>query len=418
MFAPESRVTVYPFSVQPDGDEVVLGGPAGAFIAVPRSAIEILDALRGGCSLAEVQTLYFERHGEHPDLADFLAELARRGFVSPAADGVIAAAGPRATAGIAAAAPGVPATGASTDGDADLQAVIARLLFGRAALALYSVLIAAGGAAAALAPAIIPGRETLMFSHHRAVNGLLLLIFVLISTWVHEMGHLLAARATGVKGRLGIGHRLWVPVAETDLSGLWALPRRRRYLPFLAGCIADLASASALLIVLFAEAHRWLGFPAVLRQFLGAMIFIYLMRILWQGYFFVRTDFYYVIGSLTGCKNLMTDTQNFLRNQLARALPMLGHVDQSAIPRREWLYIRLYSVIWLAGRAAALAILVGVTIPVAAYYLGTLFATLRDVGAHPLAVVDSLCMTAVVVLPLLVGLSLWARSLIKAWRTQ
>jgi hypothetical protein len=409
MFAPDSRVTVHPYSVQRDGDEYVLGWAGGGYIALPGEALEILEDLVAGRTPAEVQELYHARHGERPDIDDFLAELGHRGFIAPAGTGD--------------GAPGPGAASAPIDHqvaaprEAAIFPALARLLFSRWALAAYLVVVFAAAAAAAMAPEIVPGRRMLLFAHHRSLNISLLMLFTLFSIWLHEMGHIMAARAAGVRGRLGIGHRLWVLVAETDLSGLWALPKRQRYLPFLAGGIVDLVSASLLLLALFAGTRHWISLPDAAAQLLGAAIFVSFMRLLWQAFFFVRTDLYYVIAGLAGCKNLMSDTEAFLRNQLARVLPRIRRIDQSAIQRRELRVIQLYSIVWMAGRLAATGLLLFVTLPVALYYCITLATSFRDVAVHPLAFFDALCIAAAFLVPLLAGLALWVRSLIRLRRT-
>jgi putative peptide zinc metalloprotease protein len=404
MFAPDSRVRVHPFSLQPDGDELVIGRAGGSYISVPAEAVEILRGFEAGKTLAEVEELFFERHGERPELAEFLAGLHSRGFVEPEESGAIEAGSPAAA---------LPAAGSGS------LTTLSGLLFGRAALGVYLLVVLAAAAAAVVRPDIIPGRSSLFFPRHRTLNGLLLLLLAYASVFVHEMGHLLAARSVGVRSRIGISHRLWIVVAETDLTGLWGIPRRRRYLPLLAGCVVDLVSAALLMLVLFAAAAGRLGLSATRRQFVSAMVFVYFMRILWQCYLFLRTDFYYVIGALTGCKNLMDDTQAFLRNQLTRWRPAMARADQSAIPRREMRVIRLYAGIWVVGRLLAFAVLFAVSIPLTVYYIRSLGAAVRlGVAAHPYPFLDSLFVTATFVVPLSVGMTLWIRSLVKTRRVQ
>jgi putative peptide zinc metalloprotease protein len=406
MFGPGSRVKVHPFSVQQEGEEFVLGRAGGAYVAVPPEAIEILENLRSGKTLAEVQEIFFESRGERPDLGDFLAGLYQRGFVEPRSlDEVIS----RETLSVE-----LPRAAEIETGRVP---ALARALFGRAALVVYLLVILAAFAAVMVRPELVPGRSALFFPRHRTFFALLLLAFTCISIWNHELGHLLAARSVGVKSRIGISHRLWVVVAETDLSGLWSVPRQKRYLPFLAGCLVDLVSAALLVLFLFADLKYPFALPAEIRQLICAMIFIDLMRILWQGYLFLRTDFYYVIGSLTGCKNLIEDTENFLRNQLARILPSIRQVDQSAIPGREMRIVRVYSAIWLAGRLLSFGILILVILPLAAYYVRSLLeAFRRGVVEHPYAFVDAFFVTAGFLLPFLLGMTLWIKSFFTARR--
>jgi hypothetical protein len=86
-----------------------------------------------------------------------------------------------------------------------------------------------------------------------------------------------------------------------------------------------------------------------------ACLFQYLARMVWQFEFIVPTDFYYLIGTLFGCRNLMQDTQTYLLNQLARVLPRVQTRDASNVPPRELRVVRYFAVFWLLGRAVALA---------------------------------------------------------------
>jgi hypothetical protein len=230
------------------------------------------------------------------------------------------------------------------------------------------------------------------------------------------MAHLLAARAVGVGSRLGISHRLWTLVAETDMSGLWGVPRNRRYLPLLAGPLVDAASASLLILTLFAQHRGWLSVPGGLARLLPAMLLVYLLSLLWQCFFFVRTDFYYAIANFFNCKSLLGDTEAFLRNRLASAVPFLRVVDQSHIPEREMRVVRAYTFVWIVGRLLALSALVFIHVPLVINYFALVSATL-SAGYHASARIylDTLVMATLAVLPVLAGLWLWLRSLARSW---
>ena len=82
---------------------------------------------------------------------------------------------------------------------------------------------------------------------------------------------------------------------------------------------------------------------------LQALTFSYLLTTLPQLYFFVRTDLYFVMTNALGCKNLMGDTEGYLRNQLARRRNRPAVVDQSQLPAHEARVVRFYAWIWGAG---------------------------------------------------------------------
>jgi hypothetical protein len=294
---------------------------------------------------------------------------------------------------------------------------VARLFFGRSALCLYGMCIALGVWIALRRPDLVPGRGALYFQRFHTLKIMAVIAFSLVTLFFHEMSHLLAARAAGVRSRLGIGHRLWILVAETDMTDLWSVPRNKRYLPILAGPLTDLVTASLLLSVLYAADRGWIHLSPLTGEMTRAVFFSYVLQISWQFFFFVRTDFYFAIATFFNCKNLLGDTEHFLKNQLARIFPSMRRIDQSHIPAAERRVIRIYSVIWLLGRVVALFLLFTVTLPLTVAYLEKIGGTLRHgFGADGLAYLDALMMMALSMSLFGVGMGLWIRSLIRQWK--
>jgi hypothetical protein len=112
-------------------------------------------------------------------------------------------------------------------------------------------------------------------------------------------------------------------VFETALDGLAAVPRRQRYLPMLAGLLADTVNVSLLTIVallLLGPGDRMtLGSGVCL-----ALAYTTLLRMLWQAYFHLETDLYYVIATVCGCVNLRQTAREMLRNRVNRLLGRAG----------------------------------------------------------------------------------------------
>ena len=412
MYARESRVSVFPFSRQAQADEVVIGRvDTGVFLSLPADAVALLDELREGKTVGEVQDAYFAEHGEIPDMEGLLDYLEEKGFVSPLVPG---ADQPDAAAFVPQAG---PPQRQMRYHFTSIPESFAKKVFGKTALTIYAVVVALAAVAAFLHPGVIPGPRSLYFEHNVTFYAVALLIWGYSSIFFHEMGHLLAARATGVDSRLGIGHRLWAMVAETDLTNLWSRPARERYLPFLAGAIVDLVSAALVVFVLVAGEEKWIHLSPMVETLVRAILFVYLLRLLWQCFFFVRTDFYYVVSTGFGCVNLLGDTEDFLRNQLARFTRLVKPKDQSMIPAKEWRVIHIYAVIWALGRALALVALFTVTIPLLLLYSG-MFVRALQIGydADPLRFLDVMLVSIFTLIPLVGGLGLWLMSLFRGWR--
>jgi putative peptide zinc metalloprotease protein len=399
MYTRDTVVAVRPFVRQPDGEDVIIGNAEnGVFLAVPLEAVELLDHLAQGKSVGEVSDLYHQKHGETPDMDDFLGLLETKGIVGP-----------------------VGAGGDGTELAArSMESVRPRYHFSnfpqQLARRLFSYPVCAGCfAVIALAlwivgrnPSLLPAPRDLYFPDHRAVSLTLLVAASYATIFLHELAHLIAARAAGVNSRMGISYRLWYLVAETDLTGLWAAPKRQRYMPMLAGMLLDAFSAAVLMLVLFAGLKEWLSLPPLSERLLRALAFTYLMRVLWQFFLFVRTDLYYVIAALFNCRNLLRDTSAWLRNQVSRVIPWVRPVDQSRIPPGENRFIRWYAVLWVAGRLWALFTLFWVTVPVSASYLRDVVAAFRaGYSASPGNFVDALIAAGYFLVPTIAGIVLW-----------
>ena len=413
-------VTIFPFTQRPDGEETIIANSTNsAILALPSSAVDILMWLAQGQTIGETQSLYEQKYGEIPDIEDFLDLLENEGFVSSKIET------PHSADSVASQRIDSPASRPTKAVKRyhfeSISQDVARRIFSRPVLLSCGLLSGIGLAMVAFDPSIIPPPQILVFRQNLTLTSLGLYCFIFITVFFHEMAHLVAARAAGVPAQLGISHRLWVLVAQTDMTGIWMASKRQRYLAVLAGPILDVFISSILIVIIFFQHHRWITISPTLILFCQIALFTYLIRLLWQCYLFVRTDFYYVLAIMFNCKNLMEDTETFLQNQCARFIPQIRQVDQSSIPQREMRVIHYYALIWIVGRIAAFLSLFIITIPIlAGYYFeigGFLF------GGHApssLVAADTTGWIFVAAIPTFLqsaGFILWIRSFYLARRT-
>ena len=407
-FPADARVGIYPFTRQGDGDELVIGRPdTGTFLALPRDAVEILDVLGQGKTVGEAQDIYQSRYDERPNLESLLTVLEQKGLVSLTTHGEPADWALQATAGV----PG-PIRYHFTS----FPRPLARALFSPIALLLSGVLILLAVVGVIWEPTIFPARDALFFKESMTLKMLILTIFSFVIVFFHEVGHLIAVRAAGVDSRLGIGNRLWMLVVETDMTGLWAVSKRQRYLPIIAGPIVDASSVSLVLLILLADRRSWLSLSPFTNEILSGAALIYLLGLVWQCFLFVRTDFYYVLTNFYDCRNLLRDTEIYLHNQLVHLAPWMKRHDQSAVPRAELRVIRNYSLVWVLGRVLALGVFFTVVIPMLSLYtrsVGDAFRT--GYAANPYRFFDALMIAIFGLVPLLIGLGMWSKKLIQRW---
>jgi len=400
-FALDARVAVRPLAHQRDGESVTIGDLSRqVFLTIPVEALDILNPLSEGKTVGETVALYERAHGQTPDVADFLAVLADEGLVAPWDDADFSAEIARSSA--------APL--------GRISPAVARRLVGAPVLALCALAVTGAVALVATDPGVMPGPDVLVFHDHLAAFSAAMFTFILAGVMVHEIGHLVAARASGVPARIGIGHRLWIVVAETDLTGMWMAPKRDRYLAFVAGPIIDAVSAALLVGVLWAQRRGWIDLSPAIAQFTAAALLTYLVRLLWQCFVFVRTDFYYVIATALDCKSLLADTEDLLRNRWAKFRHKAPVVDQSEIPPREMRAVRVYSVIWLGGRVLAFTALILITLPVLVGY-GSEVVDAATGGDSSYGALDLLTLAVLGIGVQGAGLVMWIRSLHRG-RTQ
>jgi hypothetical protein len=212
----------------------------------------------------------------------------------------------------------------------------------------------------------VPRYHDLVWSRH---SGLVLLVNAVLG-WalvgVHELGHLGTARGAGVPARLSLGTRLQFLVAQTDVSGVWAAPRRTRWTVYLAGITVNLLIAAVGVLL------EPLAAPGLARHLLAAVALESVLVLPFELLVFMRTDVYFLIQDAAGCANLYADGSAHLRYLARRALRRVtagrrgtgaGPDPARDLPPRERRAVRAYSWLLLAGSAGCIAAAVAVTIP-------------------------------------------------------
>jgi hypothetical protein len=413
----DAMVTVLPFACRRNGETATIGDlDRQVFLEVPISGLDILEALARGGTVGQVARDYQERHGEPVDIQAFLRDLAAEGFVARPDEIAPPGGSVAATAGaVPGGSPDRPNRPPRFVSHLDwLTPPLARKLFATPVLVVCGLLVAGGIVLIATTPGLMPGPSSLAFPESVALLVWLTFLIAVPTTIIHELAHVAAARAAGVRARIGISHRLYVPVLQTDMTAIWLAPKRQRFLGFLSGPIIDAASASILIGVLWAEQRGWVSFPPTAFLLLRGVTFIYIARILWQTFLFLRTDFYYTLATALNCKSLMSDTENYLQNQFAK-LRLARKMDQSGIPRSEMRAVRLFAVLWFLGRFAFIAVLLHITVPVLWFYVQIII----DYLTSPVSRYGGFDFLTAVLLSLSVsvlGLGLWMRSLYRGWR--
>lgn len=395
---------VIPLSVQREGEGYYIGNAElGEFYEFPEEGLRIVEQLQAGHSVGAIKRALAapaaaaDAGGETLDVDDFVAQLRDIGFILLPQDRdgyqrrvAESAAGDRRLAFRA-------------------NTALARALFSPATLALYLGVLAYAGYAAWLDPRLRPNLQAFYLEQHLTLTLVALLALYFVAAMLHELGHMLAAARYGVHSRLGFGNRLWDIVAEADLTGILALPRRQRYLPLLAGMMIDVLN-----IALLSLTVGWLldrGGDAFAVQLLQALVLQLMVTLSWQFNIFLRTDFYYVVCNYFGHPDLDQQARLYLRDRLHRFSG--GRIGAAAAPGallpRNLGVLRAFSLLWVGGRILAVLLLAFVLIPTLSRYAVRAYDSFAGPAASRASALDATAFAAISIALFATGMYLWLR---------
>ncbi|WP_042423905.1 hypothetical protein [Streptacidiphilus anmyonensis] len=324
----------------PEDDGVMVGRPDIASYALfPQAGAELLRMLDAGTPLPEAVAWYEQACGEELDVPDFLDALDGLGFLL-----------------------------AEDEEEPEPVPVrwqrLGRWVFSWPAWIVYAALTVAGVAAMVVHPELRPSYRNVFFTDYLALIPVGLLGTAIAGILLHEAAHALAGRRLGLPSRLGISRRLYYVVAETRLDALLSVPRRRRYLPFLAGMVTDTVLCASLTLLAWGLDRP--GIPAWCHRLCLAVAFSCVLRLIWQFMFYLQTDLYFVVATLMRCQDLQAATKFLLRTRIRRALrrpvPQLAD-DEAEWSDRDRAMARWYAPVLVAGYGFSLGSLAWAGIP-------------------------------------------------------
>jgi hypothetical protein len=359
-----------------DGDEVVVGRrDIDSYAVFPRDGAALLRELVAGRSPDVAASWYAENYGAPADMAEFLETLRDLGFLRAGPDETTASAGP----------------GLDTKLAQDIgRQRLGKAIFSWPAWVCYGSLAVVTLAIWITDPRFEPRRSNLFFSHYLLIIEATATLGVLPLLLLHELFHVIAAWRLGLSARVRVSRRLYFVVFETVMDGLVIVPRGKRYLPILAGMLADVLTLCAFTVAAWLT-RRPDGSVTLAGGVCLALAFTAVPRLLWQFYFFLRTDIYYLVSTALGCVDLHRTAHELLGNWLLgnRLLSRVGSrytrtpADKSSWHPRDASAARWYAPLMAVGYTAFAGTLVLVVIPVMWRLLSTAVSTALNPAAPP-----------------------------------
>ncbi|MFF3754887.1 hypothetical protein ACFYYH_31325 [Streptomyces sp. NPDC002018] len=377
-------VTVHPLVYLDEGETTTLGRPdIDAYVILPSDGAELVRRLAAGDTPREAARWYETTYGEEADVAGLVAELGEMGLMRLPAGGP----GEPGRDG-----PG-PAAGARADEGPVRWQRFGKAVFSPPAAAVYALLFAAAVTAAVLRTDLAPHYRHIFFSEYYTVVELGLFVGQVPLMLVHEAAHALAGRRLGLRTRLSIGRRLYFVVLETSMDGLVVVERGKRYLPMLAGLGADAVIWAALVLVAAGTRESDGSFSALGRVCL-ALAFSTVLRMVWQMYFYLRTDVYYLVTTVLGCTDLHGTSVQVMKNRYHRLRGRAERlVDESVFSPADRKAAQWYSWLMVIGYAVMLTSLVVAGLPLAYQFLTGVLGRLTG-DAAPAELADSATLVA------------------------
>ncbi|MEB1809623.1 MAG: peptidase [Bacillaceae bacterium] len=323
----QTKLTLQPLTIRKDKKHYIVEEvTSGEFYEMPQVCIDAIERINEGISLEQIELELKVRYPEELiDMVDFAEQLLELQLIKEV-DGVTFE---------------VEQVRSSDSGFTWIPSIVGRFFFNRFSNKWYVVLLAINVLFFIVNPQLFPSYKDI-FLFETVMPSLLLWMGVsLVLVLIHELGHILAVRSYDLPAKLGVGHRLFFVVFETDLTPAWKLaPKQRNILYFGGLCFDQLMLFIALSLQLFFDVSHGL-----IVGILGLVVLDIFIRTIYQCCFYMKTDLYYVFENCTGCYNVMENG----RKLLSRWVPWIKSPSATETFAGEERTVKLYSIFYVTG---------------------------------------------------------------------
>jgi len=331
----KSRLSLVPHQIIKDKKNYIVEDiSSNEFYEMPEVCIAAIDLINSGKTLEEIEMQLKDKYpNEEVDLLDFAEQLLNLQLIAEI-DGVKFE---------------TKKNNKESLGFSWISPWFGKFFFNKISYFFYIALFIINVFLFILNPSLFPKFKDLFIYDFMALNIPIWMVLSFLLVLIHEFGHVLAMRAQNLATKLEVGHRLFLVVLETDMSAVWKLPSKDRNVLYLAGLCFDT-------VILSLALTSQLVFANGSGIFLGIMKVIVLdtfIRMVYQCFVYMKTDFYYVIENVTGCYNLMENAQNVLE----KWFPFQKTIStEDVIFEGERKTVFVYSIFYSVGVALTVAL--------------------------------------------------------------
>ncbi|MGF2615183.1 hypothetical protein FZC84_10145 [Rossellomorea vietnamensis] len=336
MWDKNSKVTLFDFEIHQDEEKLIVESKqTGDFFEMSITAVEAIRLLDKGKTVDETE-IYLRAAfpQEEIKMEEFINQLIQLNFMKKIDDEEF----------------GNPTTKSSTKGFLWINESVGRIFFNKFSRIIFILSLLGSLLMFIIKPSLFPDYRDIFWYDLMLINILLFSSVSIFLVLIHEAGHILAARSYGIPVKLNIGHRLFFPVLESDVSSAWKLSREKRNIIFLGGLSFDIV---ILFLSLVIQRYFLRGDEGLFNAIITMTIFNIIIRIIYQCCLYMKTDLYFVLENSSGLYNLLEEGQEYLKRK----------VSSSRKDNKIGGYIKAFSVFYLIGVSISITLFLVYYIP-------------------------------------------------------
>ncbi|EDL62875.1 hypothetical protein [Bacillus sp. SG-1] len=370
----EKSIIFTKLSIQKDAEEYIIGSVINnVFIRVPEEAVILINYLDGNKNLKEITELLKQEHQLDVDVNGFVQDLLELDLIYSI--------------------DGKRMHNISHDkAQKKWLTNISKVIFNHYTNSIFLLLFLSCLGIFIVRPDLIPTYEDIFVYETVGVS----LIIITATTWgltfFHELGHYLATIKLGIPVKFNLSLRLYWLVVEADVSGLWSVPQKARYTPYLAGIAFDG-------LLLFLSLIIQIVFPSFFPGFFAMASLLLILTFGFHSLIFLRTDIYYVLMNYLNIPSIHDHAVEYIKSFMKSSSP--STIKMLSV--KEQKYVKGYSTIYLIGSSIAIFLLVFYTIPGSLLLLKNTIDQLSSFQSSTFYFIDG----AITLLIILVNMALW-----------
>ncbi|GAB4424174.1 MAG: hypothetical protein Kow0031_03020 [Anaerolineae bacterium] len=371
-----SHVTLRPLSQQVENG-VVLLGHADQFLELPEEGVQFLAWLNEGDSLNQARQRFESQFGpfSEADLLEIMAAFLESDFIASIDGQAIPPHRP----------PHRPPAGSRA---ALFPQKWARALFSTPMLLAWLLFVLPAVAIWVTTPALWPRYADFFWHDTYFVVILVGLLLWLPNMALHELSHWLACRAKGIDATITWTQRMgYIPMSQTVMHNIWAVPRPARFIPLAAGLMFDFLRIGGVLYLLHFHIMGLVTLPPLVEKFFKFNLLSATIGVTTQFWLFSRMDGYFLLSALLGQRNLQADTRAWVKSGLTRTGAFVR-------PQDGMKFIYIYLLITVLGGGLVLGSFLLVTLPVNLQLLWVSYLKIGNSASGPLAYADGVAVIA------------------------